>query len=157
MGMEKQALVWRFLMNFKLDFLFSKKSLRQFSTYALIGLLTNALGYSIYLVLTYLGGGPKLTMTSLYIVGTLVGFMANQRITFQQNFGNGVKWIRYIQAQVAGYLLNLTILILFVDWLNFSHQLIQAIAIIIVAIFLFIMLRVYVFAPNLAINGVAPE
>jgi len=44
-------------------------------------------------------------------------------------------------------------LLLFVDWLDFPHQIVQAIAIVVVAIFLFVVLRVFVFAPSLAVTG----
>lgn len=132
----------------------SKKTLRQFFTYALIGVLTNIIGYAIYLILTYLWGAPKLTMTALYFVGASIGFVANRRFTFRHDGGIGISGVRYLLAQVAGYLLNLVLLLLFVDWFDFPHQVVQAIAIVVVAIFLFVVLRVFVFAPSLAVTGV---
>lgn len=154
MGMEKQGLVWRCLMTDEPSTLSSKKTLRQLFTYALIGVLTNVLGYAIYLILTYLWGAPKLTMTALYFVGASMGFLANRRFTFRHDGGIGVTGIRYLLAQVAGYLLNLVLLLLFVDWFDFPHQIVQAIAIVVVAIFLFVVLRLFVFAPSLAVTGV---
>ena len=136
------------------NILSSKKTLRQFFIYALIGVLTNVLGYAIYLILTYLWGAPKLTMTALYFLGASMGFLANRRFTFRHEGGIGVTGVRYLLAQVVGYLLNLVLLLLFVDWFDFSHQIVQAIAIVIVAIFLFVVLRLFVFAPSLAVTGV---
>ncbi|MFM5394381.1 GtrA family protein [Aeromonas veronii] len=136
------------------NILSSKKTLRQFFTYALIGVLTNVLGYAIYLILTYLWGAPKLTMTALYFVGASMGFLANRRFTFRHDGGIGVTGVRYLLVQVAGYLLNLVLLLLFVDWFDFPHQIVQAIAIVVVAIFLFVVLRLFVFAPSLAVTGV---
>ncbi|WP_051258664.1 GtrA family protein [Chitinibacter tainanensis] len=132
----------------------SKKTLRQFFIYALIGVLTNVLGYAIYLILTYFWGAPKLTMTALYFAGASIGFIANRRFTFRHDGRIGVTGIRYLLAQVAGYLLNLVLLLLFVDWFDFPHQIVQAIAIVVVAIFLFFVLRVFVFAPSFAVTGV---
>jgi putative flippase GtrA len=154
MGMEKQGLVWRCLMTDEPNTLSSKKTLRQLFTYALIGVLTNVLGYAIYLILTYLWGAPKLTMTALYFVGASIGFLANRRFTFRHDGGIGITGVRYLLTQVAGYLLNLVLLLLFVDWFNFPHQIVQAIAIVVVATFLFVVLRVFVFAPSLAVTGV---
>lgn len=54
MGLEKQGLVWRRLMIEEPNIIFCNKTLRQFFTYASIGLLTNFLGYIIYIILTYL-------------------------------------------------------------------------------------------------------
>lgn len=154
MGMEKQGLVWRCLMNTKPGFLSSKKTLRQLFSYALIGVLTNVLGYALYLLLTYLWGAPKITMTALYFVGASIGFFANRRFTFRHDGHIGVTGVRYLLAQVAGYLLNLVLLLLFVDWLGLAHQIVQAIAIVLVAIFLFVMLRFFVFAPSSVVTGV---
>ena len=154
MGMEEQGLVWRCLMIDEPNIVSSKKTLRQFFSYALIGVLTNVLGYATYLILTYLWGAPKLTMTALYFVGASIGFLANRRFTFRHDGGIGVTGARYLLAQVAGYLLNLVLLLLFVDLYDFPHQIVQAIAIVVVAIFLFVVLRIFVFAPSLAVTGV---
>lgn len=152
--MGKQGLAWRCLMIDEPNIVSSKKKLRQFFSYALIGVLTNFLGYAIYLILTYIWGAPKLTMTALYFVGASIGFLANRRFTFRHDGGIGVVGVRYLLAQVAGYLLNLVLLLLFVDWFDFSHQIVQAIAIVVVAIFLFVVLRIFVFAPSLAVTKV---
>lgn len=135
------------------NILSSNKTLRQFFTYALIGVLINFLGYAIYLILTYLWGAPKLTMTALYFVGASIGFFANRRFTFRHDGGIGVTGVRYLLAQVAGYMLNL-FLLLFVDWFDFPHQIVQAIAIVVVAIFLFVVLRLFVFVPSLEVTEV---
>ena len=127
---------------------------RQFFSYAFIGVLTNLFVYGLYLILTYLWGAPKLTMTALYFVGASIGFLANRRFTFRHDGGIGVTGVRYLLAQVASYLLNLVLLLLFVDWFDFPHQIVQAIAIVVVAIFLFVVLRVFVFAPSLAVTAV---
>ena len=126
----------------------SKKTLRQLFSYGLIGLLSNFLGYATYLALTYLWGAPKLTMTALYFVGASIGFFANRRFTFRHDGTIGVTGVRYLLAHVTGYLLNLVLLLLFADWFGFPHQIVQMIAIVVVAIFLFVALRVFVFTPG---------
>lgn len=131
-----------------------KNAIRQMYSYALIGVLTNLTGYALYLILTYLWGAPKLTMTLLYSIGALIGFFANRRFTFRHDGHIGVAGARYLLVQLSGYLLNLCLLLLFVDWLDFPHQIVQAIAIVMVAIFLFVLLRIFVFTPHLAGNGV---
>lgn len=136
-------------MNADLGILPNRKTFRQFFSYALIGVLTNILGYAFYILLTYFFGSPKLTMTLLYFVGVSIGFLANRRFTFQHDGHIGVTGIRYLLVQLAGYLLNLILLLLFVDWLGLAHQIVQAIAIVVVAIFLFILLRVFVFTASL--------
>lgn len=53
--------------------------------------------------------------------------------------------VRYVIAHCIGYLLNLSILIVFVDELGYAHQWVQAIAIFVVAAFLFLAFKVFVF------------
>lgn len=93
-------------------------------------------------------------MTALYFVGASIGFIANRRFTFRHDGDILVAGVKYLLVQVAGYLLNLILLLLFVDLFDFPHQIVQAIAIVTVAIFLFVALRVFVFAPSLAVTGV---
>ena len=95
--------------------------------YAVVGGLTNALGYLAYLLITALGVGPKTAMTALYLIAGLISYA------------------RYLAVHVGGYLLNFTLLLVFVDQLGLPHQLVQAAAIGIVALFLFTAFRLFVF------------
>lgn len=135
-------------------FLLQRSTFRQVLSYLLIGVLTNFVGYVLYLFLTYLWGAPKLTMTLLYSTGALMGFLANRRFTFRHDGHIGVAGARYLLVQLLGYLLNLCLLLLLVDWLGFSHQIVQAIAVVVVAIFLFVLLRIFVFASGRTGRGV---
>ena len=123
----------------------SHQSLKQFFRYVLVGLITNLCGYFLYLILTYIWGGPKVTMTLIYSLGALLGFLANRHFTFRHDGHIGVTGVRYLLAQLAGYLLNLLLLLVFVDWLGIAHQIVQGVAIVVVAVFLFIILRSFVF------------
>lgn len=133
-----------------------REATRQLISYALIGGLTNLAGYGCYLLLTNLGGGPKSTMTGLYVLGFLISFFANRKITFRHDGHIGQAGFRYMLAYAAGYMLNLSLIVLFVDWLGYAHQLIQAAAIIIVALFLFALSRNFVFSQDSTGNGKFP-
>ena len=124
------------------------ETIHQFIRYALIGLITNSLGFGLYFVITYFFSNPKLTMTLLYALGSIISFLANRRFTFQHDEQIGTSGIRFLLAQVLGYLLNLSLLLIFVDYLGYKHQIVQAIAIFVVAIFLFVLSRYFVFAPQ---------
>lgn len=128
----------------------NNNAVRQLFSYVLIGLLANLLGYALYLLLTYLIDAPKLIMTVLYSVGALISFFANRRFTFRHDGRIDIAGVRYIFAQFLGYLLNLILLVLFVDWLGFAHQIVQVVAIVVVAIFLFVLSRFFVFAPQVS-------
>ena len=84
-------------------------------------------------------------MTILYCVGATIGFIGNRKLTFSHQgnvLGSG---LRYLIAHSTGYLINLAILIVFVDQYGYSHQWVQAIAIVVVAGFLFLAFRFFVF------------
>lgn len=123
----------------------TRESVTQLFRYALVGLLSNAAGYLAYLAFTYLGGTPKVTMTFLYGLGAAVSFFGNRSLTFEHQGSIVGAGVRYVIAHCIGYLFNLSILIVFVDKLGYAHQWVQAIAIFIVAAFLFLAFKIFVF------------
>ena len=123
----------------------NRRSFIQLFRYGLIGLASNLAGYLVYLLLTHLGATPKITMSMLYLVGATIGFWGNRKLTFMHKghvMGAGT---RYVIAHCFGYLINLFILSLMVDKLGYPHQWVQAAAIFIVAGFLFLMFKFFVF------------
>ena len=129
-----------------------RSSVKQLFRYALVGTTINIVGYLVYLLITFLGITPKIAVTFLYIVGASVGFWGNRKLAFMHQgslLGSGV---RYIIVHSFGYFLNLAILILFVDMFGFAHQWVQAFAIFIVAGYLFLAFKFFVFS-NLNESG----
>jgi putative flippase GtrA len=121
------------------------KFTRQLIRYGLVGVASNAAGYFVYILITYLGVEPITAMTLLYIIGASIGFIGNRKWTFAHrgDFYNAA--LRYVLAHLFGYLLNYIILFSFVDRLGYAHQYVQAVAIMIVAGFLFIAFKYIVF------------
>jgi putative flippase GtrA len=120
-------------------------SFAQLIRYTFVGVVSNSAGYLIYLLITYLGGTPKITMTLLYGVGASIGFIGNRNFTFAHKGSLLDLGIRYFIAHFFGYFINLIILIIFVDQFGYSHQWVQAVAIFVVAGFLFIVFKFFVF------------
>lgn len=123
----------------------TKKSKSQLIRYGVVGITSNLLGYLAYLWITGWKVEPKIAMTLLYAVGAGIGFIGNRYWTFGHEgalFGTGV---RYCAAHLGGYLLNLSILFIFVDRLGLPHQFVQACAVGIVAGFLYLLFKHYVF------------
>ncbi|AZE88310.1 hypothetical protein C4J97_1595 [Pseudomonas orientalis] len=123
---------------------FASPAFSQLIRYGLVGLANNALLYLGYLLLVYCGSDEKLAMTLIYIIGVLTSYTLNYRWTFSQRKNRGAL-IRYIQMHLTGYLINLTLLYLFVDKLLYPHQLVQIFAIIVVAFFGFFTCKYFVF------------
>lgn len=113
--------------------------------YGLVGVALNCAGYLIYLTLTWLGAGPKATMTALYVVGAVMGYFSHRRLAFSYRGGVYSSAVRYGLAHLCGYGLNFALLYGLVDLMGYPHQLVQAAAIFIVAGFLFVCFNFVVF------------
>ena len=118
----------------------------QLFRYGLIGILVNSIGYLIYILITSFLDYPKLVMSCLYMIGASLGFFLNRSLTFRHEGSISKSTLRYICVQFIGYLLNYSILSVFADYFGFAHQVVQAFSIIIVAITLFLLLRLFVFS-----------
>lgn len=144
--MAKQALAWQ--SSPMHNTFWYQIPVKQLLNYAGVGLLSNGVGYAVYLLATWLGTTPKLTMSCLYGAVAAVGYIGNRRITFEHQGSMAVSGFRYFLAQCAGYLLNFFLLCLFVDHLGYPHQLVQAAAMLVVATFLFIINKYFVFTKS---------
>lgn len=117
----------------------------QLSRYALVGLVSNIVGYLLYLLLTYAGMGHKTAMTLLYAVGVLQTFYFNRGWSFGHDGEISVAFVRYVSAYALGYLFNLAMLMLLVDQWGWPHQWVQGVMIFVLACMLFLLQRYWVF------------
>ena len=122
-----------------------KHVLSQFARYAIVGLASNAIGYLLYLGLTNLGLGHKLAMSLLYGIGVLQTFVFNRKWSFRFEGAARPALIRYATAYGFGYVINLLALVVFVDQLEFPHQVVQCAMIVFIACMLFLAQRYWVF------------
>ena len=113
--------------------------------YGLVGIASNFAGYITYLLVTFLGVTPVVTMSILYATSAAIGFWGNKKLTFSHEGNVLSAGIRYILAHCLGYLINLAVLVVMVDRLGYAHQWVQAVAILIVAAYLFVALKFFVF------------
>lgn len=114
--------------------------------YTVVGLASNLVLYLLYLTITALGVGHKSAMTGLYLLGILQTFIFNKRWTFAHSGKTKRSLFRYLAAYGLGYILNLVMLHVFVDQLGFAHQIVQGVAVVMVAMVLFLLQRYWVFA-----------
>lgn len=122
----------------------------QLTRYAVIGIVSNLAGYFAYLLLTLFSVGPKLGMKLVYVIAASVGYFGNRQWTFAHRGKIPTTLIKYGMAHCCGYLINFIILYVFVDRMSYPHQAVQAVAIIVVAGFLFLLFKNVVFlAPPL--------
>ncbi len=124
----------------------------QFVRYAFIGLLSNAILYIAYLVLTVLGVEVKLAMTVLYAVGVAQTFVFNKRWTFRHDGSHRSAFVRYCISYALGYALNLLCLYVLVDCLHYPHQIVQGMVIFGLAAILFLLQKFWVFRTNSSLS-----
>lgn len=122
-----------------------RRSLKSVVLYGIIGMVSNLVGYAAYLALTHAGSDPKLAMSLLYAIACGIGFFGNRRWTFGHEGNVLASALRFLAAHLMGYLMNLSILVVFVDRLGYPHQAVQAVAIFAVAAFLYVAFRWFVF------------
>jgi putative flippase GtrA len=127
--------------------------LAQLLRYGVVGLLTNLVGYLIYLLLT-LWVEPKLAVTILYPVGVLIGYFGHARYSFAYEGRTLSGLARFLVAHAIGYGANVSLLYVFTDLLGYPHWAVQAAAIFIVAALLFVLFRFFVF-PKKAVRGMS--
>jgi putative flippase GtrA len=118
---------------------------KQFIKFAVVGLISNGVLYLAYLLLTWVGPGPKIAMTILYAMGTAQTFIFNHRWTFGSSMKYGPAFFRYVVTYVSGYLINLAVLVYLVDHLALPHQAVQGGVILTLAVYIFLLQKFWVF------------
>ena len=117
--------------------------------YGLVGFLNNLLGYLIYILVTWFWLDPKIAVTLMYPIGAVTAYFGHARYSFSYKGNHLHSIVRYIIAHLIGYATNIGILHLFWSRLGYPHQLVQAVAIMVVAVILFLLFRYFVFPKRL--------
>jgi putative flippase GtrA len=117
----------------------------QFARYASVGLISNAIGYLIYIALTQIGFGSKTAMSLTYAFGVVQTFILNRNWSFRFIGAMKPAFVRYMIAYAIGYVVNLLALMLLVDQAGLPHQPVQGVMILLVAAMLFLLHRFWVF------------
>lgn len=120
--------------------------IKQLIRFGIVGVISNMAGYLIYLLITSAGIDPKITVSILFPIGTVLNFVGNKKWTFGSSGSNLHTGFRHILVFALGYVLNILILLVFVDYLGFAHQLVQFVAIFVVALYIFVAIKFFVFA-----------
>lgn len=118
---------------------------KQLVRFVIVGVASNAILYLLYLAATSIGIGHKAAMTALFALGIVQTFFFNKNWSFQHSGSNGSTFIRYIGAYCAAYGINFAAMVIFVDRYHISDRLVQAVMIVVVAAFMFVAQRLWVF------------
>ena len=133
------------ILGLRLGTAYALNDISTFARVAIVGLVTNGVGYLAYLGACAAGVDPKLAMSILFAIGTCIGFVGNRQWSFVHK---GQVWqsaLRYVLTYVIAYAFNWAMLRYFVDALHYSHALVQAAAMAVLVVYLFLALRFFVF------------
>ena len=121
---------------------------RQFTRWAIVGLVTNAILYLVYLALTRSLMKPQVAMSVVYLIGVALGFAGNRSWTFEHSGRADAALARYVMAYAIGYLVNLAGLQLGVTVCHLRHEIVQGAMIFVVAALTFLLQKYFVFADS---------
>jgi len=114
--------------------------------YTVVGILNSLLGYLIYLLISSFWLDPKVVITLMYPIGAVSAYFSHAKYSFSYSGRHSHGLVRYIIAHLIGYGTNIGMLYLFWNRLGYPHQLVQAVAIVVVAGVLFLLFRYFVFS-----------
>lgn len=113
-----------------------------------LGVANNLLAYGIFAVMT-LAGVPAIAAASLtYVLGMVVSYLGNRSFTFAHAGSARRSLMRFLIVNAVGYGINVAILAVFVEHLGFDPLIVQFAAIVVVAGFIFVSMRYWVFADD---------
>lgn len=113
--------------------------------YAAVGGAMNIFGFLLYVLFTTLGISPVLTISIFYPIYIGLAFYLNKKWTFNHKGHIPTSAVRYLIAYVGCYVLNVIVLKLFSGYLGYSHLVVQAMAILVIALLLFLAQKYWVF------------
>ncbi|MHC8311052.1 GtrA family protein [Pseudomonas sp. GT1P32] len=123
---------------------FASLGLLQFIKYYLVGALVNAGGYAAFLILIHQKIEAKLAASILYVIGALISFWLNRKLVFDSTIHIRTSLLRLLIMLMAGYVLNILMLYIFVDLYNAPAWLIQIASVVLVSVFFYLVNKFYV-------------
>lgn len=118
---------------------------REFVRFAIVGVISNAVLFAFYLVMTESGVGAKLAATVAYAVGVVQTFFFNRSWSFGDKSARGPAFIRYVVAYALGYVFNMVALVALVDRAGYPHRWVQGATILVLAVMLYLLQKLWVF------------
>lgn len=124
----------------------SSNTLKEFTRFAIVGLASNLVLYCVYLVLTEYFLHYFLAMTLAYLMGVCQTFFFNKKWTFEYDGHVQKSFIRYCLVYLFGYFFSAISLYIFVEVVGAPHYIVQAVTILVLAVFIFVLQKFWVFA-----------
>jgi putative flippase GtrA len=121
------------------------RSLGRVLKFGVVGVVNNAVGYGLFVVLSLAGVGHVEAMTASYLVGMAISFWGNRSWTFGHRGSIWSTVSRFVAANLIGYAVNFVVLNAFVTGAGVPQIPAQLVATAIVAVCTFTLMRMWVF------------
>jgi len=121
-------------------------TVNQIIKYSSVGMLTNIIGYILYIVISnIIGVNPSIAaiISGFTVIG--ISYLLNTRFTFKSKNKGLVGAAKYFLLYICAVLLNSLIIFIFSGILGFAHEIIAAISLIIISFSLFLIQKFYFF------------
>lgn len=92
-----------------------------------------------------MGVNHLIAVVAIYIIGVLFSFVANKHWVFNSPQNGQKQFIQFVVVYLAALILNLILLYILVDIFGFQHELVQLGLIFVIAGFIFLLNRLWVF------------
>lgn len=109
----------------------------QLIRYGIAGLAINGGGYLFFLLFLSIGIEHKLAATILYVAGVLISFLLNRKFVFNSKTPLTPSLMKHAAMVLGGYILNITMLSIWVDQYGCSPKYIQLISVGIVSLYFY--------------------
>lgn len=125
----------------------NKQTLRQFITFALVGAIGTAGHYlTLILLVELLNKTAAIATTAGFIVGAIINYILNYRITFNSNKPHHQTLAKFLLIAAIGAVINSSLMYLGTNILQYYYLLVQVIATLIVLLWNFIINKIWVFS-----------
>ena len=121
-------------------------TVNQIIKYSSVGMLTNIIGYILYIVISnIIGINPSIAaiLSGFTVIG--ISYLLNTRFTFKSKNKGLVGAVKYFLLYICAILLQSLIIFIFSGILGFAHEIIAAISLIIISFSLFLIQKFYFF------------
>lgn len=118
---------------------------RELTSFALIGVASNAVLYAMYLALTAGGLGHKTAMSVAFVAGVLWSYWFNRVWTFRHTGALTCSALRYAGTYAIAYAANVGALVVLVDIAHLAHETVMLALIVATAGLTFVLQKTWVF------------
>jgi putative flippase GtrA len=113
--------------------------------YGIVGLASNGVAYSMYILITFYRVAPELAAAGIYLVGASCSYLGNFKWTFDSRSSHASALPKFVAAHILGLSVQLALISYLYRKIGLSHQLAQLVTVGCVAIILFLSFKYYVY------------